>query len=86
MLLSRVKAFNTRYKGRFHNGDPAMYSPKGVIPTSLEELDPRDTPAFQEIDQLINAWRKSIPTHMRQHVQDGIVDPHLYAAMIVGHL
>ncbi len=86
MLLSRVKAFNTRYKARFHNGDPALYPSSNALPTSLEEFDPRDTPAFREVDQLVTDWRKSIPANMRQPVQDGIVDPHLYAALIVGHL
>ncbi|KAI0691869.1 hypothetical protein BC835DRAFT_1359660 [Cytidiella melzeri] len=85
MLISRVKAFITRYKGRYHAGDATMYSLSNIVPASIDDYDPRDTPAFQEVDQLLRLWRDSFPHHMRV-IQDETVDPHLYTAMITGHV
>ncbi|KAI0689159.1 hypothetical protein BC835DRAFT_271332 [Cytidiella melzeri] len=86
MLLSRVKSFNSRYKGRYNTGDPALYSPSTNTPISIEDFDPRDTQAFQEVDHLLSSWKASFPPEMRAALQDQTIDPHLYAALITGHL
>lgn len=86
MLLSRVKAFNVRYKGRFHAGDAAYYSPSNSPAAADDEYDPRDTPAFQEIHHLVVSFRPSFPSNLKDPIQDGIVDPHLYAACVAAHL
>lgn len=85
MLLSRVKTFNVRWRGRMHVRDPAYYSP---IDTSESDgtPDPRDSPAFLELEQLVHAFRASFPAHLRDPVQDGVVDPHLYGAHIAANM
>jgi hypothetical protein len=86
MVLSRVKAFNTRFRGRYHAGDPALHSPATKIPVSLEDLDPRETPAFREVDSLVTSWASSFPPQFRAPIQDETVDPHLYYALIAAHV
>ncbi|KAJ3524974.1 hypothetical protein NM688_g8472 [Phlebia brevispora] len=86
MVLSRVKRFNTRYKGRFYAGDPDMYSPSSVLCASLEDLDPRDTPAFREVDNLVSSFYSSFPQNMRDPIQEETVDSYLYTACCSAHL
>ncbi|GJE86698.1 Zn(II)2Cys6 transcription factor [Phanerochaete sordida] len=85
MLLSRVKAFNVRYKGRYFAGDAAYSSPSSSPSERGGEYDPRDSPAFQELDHAARAFRASFPPHLRDPIQDGTVDPHLYAACVGAH-
>jgi hypothetical protein len=82
ILLSRVKTFNVRYKGRYHAGETAFQSPSNK-PRRLEEMfDPRDTEAFQELNSIVLSFRPSWPSHLKDPIQDGMVDPHLYAASV----
>ncbi|KAI0337616.1 hypothetical protein BDW22DRAFT_1363876 [Trametopsis cervina] len=86
MIISRVKTFNTRYKGRYHSGDLALFSTMAPPPNSIDELDPRDTPAFKEVDELVTSWKDSLPQQYRTPVQDETVDPHLYSVLISTYL
>ncbi len=85
-LLSHVKVFTVRYKGRYYAGDPTMYSANGATCNSLDELDPRDTVAFQEIDHLVSSFKASFPSHLRDPIHDEMVDPYLYSACIASHM
>ena len=86
MVISRVKRFNVRYKGRFYAGDADMYSPGTMLCASLDALDPRDTPAFQEVDALVSAFFGSWPQHLRVPIQDETVDQYLYTACCAAHM
>ena len=86
MLLSRVKAFNVRYKGRYYAGDAAYSSPSSSPSERGGEYDPRESSAFQELDHAAREFRGSFPPHLRDPIQDGTVDPHLYAACVGAHL
>ncbi|EKM56901.1 uncharacterized protein PHACADRAFT_254278 [Phanerochaete carnosa HHB-10118-sp] len=79
ILLSHVKNFNLRYRGRYYQGDPSMYAPNPVI-ESPATYDPRSSPAFKELDSLIAAFRPAFPSHLKNPVQDEMVDAYLYAA------
>ena len=78
MLLSRVKRFNVRYKGRFYAGDADMYSPSGVMCESLQDLDPRDSPAFLDVDLLVSSFYNAIPSQMRNPIEEGTLDCYMY--------
>ncbi|KAJ3530808.1 hypothetical protein NM688_g7659 [Phlebia brevispora] len=80
ILLSHVKNFNLRFRGRYFAGDAAMYSPSGSPADEPDKLDPRDTSAFQELDHLVTSFRQSWPPNFRNPVQDEMVDPYLFAA------
>lgn len=87
MLLSRVKAFNVRFKGRAHAGERAYRAPSSNSGAAgSDKGDPRDSPAFRELEGVAGAFRASFPPHLRDPVQDGTVDPHLYGACVGAHL
>lgn len=86
MVLSKVKTFHVRFKGRYYAGDAAMYSPSNSPATSMEQLDPRDTPAFQELDHLVLSFKSSFPPNLRTPVDEEVVDPHLYSACVTANL
>jgi hypothetical protein len=94
MLLSRVKAFNVRFRAKRFMGDPAYtYSPtytevweKDSDETRDATADPRRTPAFIEIDHIASMFKQSFPLHLRNPIRDGCVDSHLYSASLIPHL
>ncbi|KAF8507193.1 hypothetical protein F5888DRAFT_1602133 [Russula emetica] len=94
MLLSRVKAFNIRFRGKRFMGDPAyIYSPTYAEVWEKDSdgigdvtADPRRTPAFIEIDHIASMFRQSFPLHLRNPIRDGCVDSHLYSASLIPHL
>ncbi|GJE86693.1 fungal specific transcription factor domain-containing protein [Phanerochaete sordida] len=79
LLLSEVKNFGLRYRGRYYRGETSMYAPNQVL-ESPATYDPRPSPAFKELDALIAAFRPSFPPNLRNPVQDEMVDAYLYAA------
>ena len=87
MLMSRIKAFNIRCRGRHYAGEaeffPAVSSPDGE---GSGAYDVRESPRFRELDQLVGRFRASWPQHLKDPIQDGVVDPHLYAACVGAHL
>ncbi|KAH9984661.1 hypothetical protein BJV74DRAFT_848132 [Russula compacta] len=94
ILLSRVKAYNLRFRAKRFMGDPAfMYAstyaelwekdndgPRDVA------ADPRRTSGFIEIDHIASMFRQSFPPHLRNPIRDGGVDSHLYTACLMPHL
>ncbi|KAI0776376.1 hypothetical protein BC629DRAFT_1525870 [Irpex lacteus] len=83
MLLSHVKNFNIRVRGRYFSGDPAVYPPYAKMGPGgrfdTEKWDPRDSPAFQELDHIATNFRQSFPNHLRNPIQDDVVDPYLFS-------
>ena len=94
MLLSRVKAFNLRFRAKRFMGDPAyIYSPTYAEVWEKESdeaqdvtADPRRTPRFIEIDHVASMFRQSFPLHLRNPIRDGRMDSHLYSASLIPHL
>ena len=94
ILLSRVKAFNLRFRAKRFIGDPAyMYSPtyaevweKDIDEAQDLTVDPRRTPGFIEIDHVASMFRQSFPLHLRNPIRDGRMDSHLYSASLIPHL
>ncbi|KAI9513029.1 hypothetical protein F5148DRAFT_462319 [Russula earlei] len=94
ILLSRVKAFNLRFRARRFVGDPAfMYASTyaEVWEKDSDEArdgaaDPRRTSGFIEIDHITSMFRQSFPLHLRNPIRDGGVDSHLYTACLIPHL
>ncbi len=80
ILLSQVKNFNLRFRGRYFSGDAAMYSPSGSPTDKPDKLDPRDTQAFQELDHITMSFRQTWPGNFRNPVQDEMIDAYLYSA------
>lgn len=78
ILLSKVKNFNLRFRSRFFTGDPNVIFP---VPPDVasETVDPRDSPAFRNLDQTLAVFKSSFPPHLRNPTRDKI-DPHLFAA------
>ncbi|KAI0684542.1 hypothetical protein BC835DRAFT_1422219 [Cytidiella melzeri] len=88
MLISQVKAFNVRYRGRHFTGDLDMYEPRqGTLSfDDLKYWDPRNTLAFRELDYLVSSYKVSFPHPFTMPVQNGTVDAHLYSALIAADL
>ena len=86
LVLSQVKNFNLRFRARFYAGDASMHSPSSSPNDKPDTLDPRDTPAFQELDHLVTSFRSSFPAHLRNPVQDDMLDAYLYSASCAAHL
>ncbi|KAI0337612.1 hypothetical protein BDW22DRAFT_861866 [Trametopsis cervina] len=88
MLLSKVKVFNTRYKARYLRGDPEFMSAKsvGLSLQTLENFDPRDTPAFLALDRLVDSFGVSFPQECSTPIQNGTLDAYLYSALVGAHL
>jgi len=94
MLLSRVKAYNLRFRAKRFVGDPAF-----VYASTYAEVwekdsdeardgvaDPRRTSGFIEIDHIGSMFRQSFPLHLRNPIRDGGIDSHLYTASLMPHL
>jgi hypothetical protein len=94
ILLSRVKAYNLRFRAKRYLGDPAF----AYLSTDAEvwgkdnddpgdrAADPRRTSGFMEIDHIASMFRQSFPLHLRDPIRDGGVDSHLYTACLMPHL
>ncbi|KAG9043739.1 hypothetical protein FS837_009165 [Tulasnella sp. UAMH 9824] len=69
-LLSRVKAFNIRFRNKYADD----------LPSSTSPMDPRSTSDFQELDELIERFKVSWPKEFKDGgvKEDGKVDPTLY--------
>ncbi|KAH8102517.1 hypothetical protein BXZ70DRAFT_786901 [Cristinia sonorae] len=92
VLLSRVKVFNLRFKGKHYNGDASVISPNnsptdGELPNP-DTFDIKEAPAFRELESSILGFKSAFPHHLRDPVlSDGQpVDPHLYAASLIPFL
>lgn len=88
IMLSLVKNFNTRFRGRYHAGDASVTTPQNTPGGGdrQELVDPRDTPAFQELDRISSSFKASFPAHLKNPVENQKVDVHLYSACLAPHL
>ena len=94
MLLSRVKAYNLRFRSMRFVGDPAfVYA--STYAEAWEKVghsaqdkaaDPRRTSGFIEIDHIASMFRQSFPLYLRNPIRDSSVDSHLYTACLTPHL
>ena len=86
ILLSHVKNFGLRFRGRYMTLDSMNYGASANPVHGSTDFDPTDTPAFQALDRLVLSFRPSFPSHLRNPVQDEMVDPYLFAASSAAHL
>lgn len=83
-LLSRVKTFNLRFKGKHYSGDASMVSPNNSPAGDQSEyFDIKEAPAFREMDELIRSFDESFPGRFKNPVDGQVVDPYLYTARLV---
>lgn len=94
MLLSRVKAYNLRFRSKRFVGDPA-FTYASTYAEAWEKVgdeaqdkaaDPRRTSGFIEIDHIASMFRQSFPLYLRNPIRDSSVDSHLYTACLTPHL
>jgi len=94
ILLSRVKAYNLRFRAKRFVGDPAFAYASAYAEVWEKDsdeardgaADPRRTSGFIEIDHIASMFRQSFPQHLRNPISDGGVDSHLYTASLMPHL
>ncbi|CAA7266537.1 unnamed protein product [Cyclocybe aegerita] len=84
ILISRVKAFNLRYRSKHFAGDSTVATLYPDAPQdSTDPVDPRGSAAFIELDHVAASFHASFPTRLRSPIKDNIVDNHLYAACLM---
>ena len=49
-------------------------------------VDPRDTPAFKEVDYLVHNFIDSFPRCFKDPVTEGVVDIHMLLAILSPHM
>ncbi|KAI0257655.1 hypothetical protein BJV78DRAFT_1116422 [Lactifluus subvellereus] len=94
ILLSRVKAYNLRFRSKRFTGDPAFAYASTYAEVWEKDsdeardgaADPRRTSGFIEIDHITSMFRQSFPLHLRNPIRDGSVDSHLYTACLMPHI
>jgi hypothetical protein len=94
ILLSRVKAYNLRFRSKRFTGDPAFAYASTYAEVWEKDNnvardgadDPRRTSGFIEIDRIASMFRQSFPPHLRNPIRDGSVDSHLYTACLMPHV
>lgn len=86
MFAAKIKSFNMRFRARHYAGDPSVAT--HLDDTSIyDPVDPRGSPAFQELDHLVSSFNRSnFPDHLKNPIVNGIVDNHLYAAFMLPHV
>jgi hypothetical protein len=75
-LIAQVKSFNIRFRSRHFAGDAYYIGNK----TSVN--DPRESPAFMELDHIVSSFRASFPSHLRNPIVGNVIDNHLYTAFL----
>lgn len=84
ILLGKVKTFNIRFKSRY----PTTLGPQGFYNASARQ-EPRATPEFLELDQLIRNYVSGIPKRFSNPIdmdQGNKVDRILYMAHLLPQL
>ncbi|KAJ3547585.1 hypothetical protein NMY22_g1586 [Coprinellus aureogranulatus] len=83
ILLSKTKAFNSRFRARHFAGDSSVASPRqDQYPN--DPIDPRSSPAFMELDNCLSSFKRDhFPSHLRTPIVDNVVDNHLYTAFLL---
>ena len=86
-LVAQVKAFNLRFRSKHFAGDPTVAALYNDGPQSPDEpVDPRGSAAFIELDHIVSSFRASFPSHLRNPINDNIVDNHLYTTCLMPHV
>jgi len=86
IILSKVKIFNLRFRARYFAKD-SDYTPTANVPLpGSDALDPRSTPAFTEVDNLVSNFRNSFPSDLRNPINGNVVDIHLFTACTIPHM
>ncbi|KAI0080279.1 hypothetical protein K474DRAFT_1590244 [Panus rudis PR-1116 ss-1] len=87
IILSRVKVFNLRFKGKHYVGDASVISPNnspaGEPP---DRFDIQEAPAFQELDHIITNFKTLFPPHLKNPLSGPTIDPYLYITHLMVHL
>lgn len=91
ILHSQVKTFNLRFRARHFAGDKSVLNPNNFSnmqkPTDpSQNVDPRGSQAFMELDHIISSFSSSFPSHLKNPIQGNIVDNHLYTACLMPHV
>ncbi|KIP05989.1 hypothetical protein PHLGIDRAFT_107482 [Phlebiopsis gigantea 11061_1 CR5-6] len=90
ILMSRVKNFCLRFRSLRYVGDPSVRLPNasGLLeaPSTQNHLCIRDTPAFAELNNLIEVMRTSFPPEMKNVTKDGKLEEYTYCAWNLIHL
>lgn len=86
LFTARVKAFNMRFRSRHFAGDAAVACSFSDNIQSPDPVDPRGSPAFVELDNIISSFKSSFPPHLKTPIHDNIVDSHLYTAFLMPHV
>ena len=81
ILMSHVKNFNIRYRGQYFS-EATLTSGR---PESVN-FNARDTPVFRQLDHISASFRGSFPSHLRNPIQDEMVDAYLFAASNAAYL
>ncbi|PPQ70774.1 hypothetical protein CVT24_001061 [Panaeolus cyanescens] len=84
IMLSKVKAFNLRFRSKHFAGDTAVSNLYQEVPrASADPIDPRGSAAFIELDHIVSSFRASFPTHLKNPINNNIVDKHLYTTCLM---
>lgn len=75
MIISRIKNFNHRFRVMEDIGDPGS---KFTRMNRRNEPDVRSAATFNQLDDLVVAFRSSLPPEFRDPFANNCVDPHLY--------
>jgi hypothetical protein len=75
-----------RFRSRHFAGDAAVACSFSDNIQSPDPVDPRGSPAFVELDNIISSFKSSFPAHLKTPIHDNIVDSHLYTAFLMPHL
>ncbi|KAF9460797.1 hypothetical protein BDZ94DRAFT_1265146 [Collybia nuda] len=85
IMISQVKTFNLRFRAR-HFAESVTVASIYNLPQPAEPIDPRGSPAFIELDHIVSSFRASFPSHLRNPINDNVVDNHLYTACLMPHV
>ncbi|KAF9056264.1 hypothetical protein BJ165DRAFT_1432192 [Panaeolus papilionaceus] len=84
ILLSKVKVFNLRFRSKHFAGDTAVSNIYQEVPRAASDpVDPRGSAAFIELDHMVSSFRASFPAHLRNPINNNIVDKHLYTTCLM---
>ncbi|KAF9532023.1 hypothetical protein CPB83DRAFT_848212 [Crepidotus variabilis] len=84
ILISRVKAFNLRFRAKHFSGDPSVANAfDGISPHPSEPIDPRGSMAFVELDEIVVSFRAKFPRNLKDPINNNVVDSHLYTTCLM---
>lgn len=81
---ARVKTFNLRFRSKYFAGDPSVLNIHLDLPQEPDgQVDPRGAAAFIELDYIASSFRASFPLHLRNPINDNVVDSQLYTTCLM---